>query len=108
LERVRSIVGDEAVVFIKGYFPASIPPHLTNERFSVVNIDCDLYEPIKASLKYFYPRLSPGGILLLHDYSSGYFEGAKQAVDEFILTIPENIVLLPDKSGTAILRKNRK
>jgi hypothetical protein len=61
---------------------------------------------MKAGLEFFYPRLAPGGLLLLHDYSSGCFPGAKQAVDEFAKTIPENIVLQPDKSGTAIIRKS--
>jgi tetratricopeptide (TPR) repeat protein len=107
LDLVRAVVGDEAVSYLPGYFPESIPPGLTSETFAIAHIDCDLYEPFKASLAFFYPRLAPGGMLILHDYSSGYFAGAKQAVDEFTRTIPEQPVLMSDKSGTAILRKNR-
>lgn len=107
LDLVRSVVGEDAVTFVPGYFPDSIPPGLSDEKFAIVHLDCDLYEPFKASLAFFYPRLSPGGMLILHDYSSGYFSGAKKAVDEFGVAIPEQVVLLPDKSGTAILRKNR-
>jgi hypothetical protein len=107
LDLVRSVVGEKAVTYVPGYFPESIPPGLAEKTFAIVHIDCDLYEPFKASLAFFYPRLSPGGIIILHDYSSGYFAGAKQAVDEFARTVPEQPVLLSDKSGTAILRKNR-
>jgi hypothetical protein len=42
----------------------------------------------------------------MHDYSSGYFPGAKQAIDELVGTIPESLVLLPDKSGSAVIRKS--
>jgi tetratricopeptide (TPR) repeat protein len=107
LELVRSVVGEDGVTFVRGYFPESIPPGFADEAFAVVHLDCDLYEPFQAALAFFYPRLSPGGMLILHDYSSGYFAGARQAVDEFAATVPEQVVLMPDKSGTAILRKNR-
>jgi hypothetical protein len=60
---------------------------------------------MKAGLECFYPRLSPGGILLLHDYCSGYWPGATQAIDEFFQHRPENPTLVADKSGSAIIRK---
>jgi hypothetical protein len=106
LDLVRNLVGDESTSFIKGYFPGSIPSDLAHERFALVHIDCDLHEPFKAALSFFYPRLSGGGTLILHDYSSGTFAGAKKAVDEFLARIPERLVLWPDKSGTAVIRKS--
>jgi tetratricopeptide (TPR) repeat protein len=104
-ELVREVVGDEGVVYAQGHFPQSIPADIA-DRFAVVHLDCDLYAPMQAGLAFFYPRLAPGGLMLLHDYSSGYFPGAKQAIDEFVGTIPENLVLLPDKSGSAVIRKS--
>ena len=105
LPLVRQLVGEQSVVYVPGYFPQSMPPDIP-ERFSVVHLDCDLYAPMQAGLAFFYSRLSPGGLLLLHDYSNEYFPGAKQAIDEFVATIPENLVLLPDKSGSAVVRKS--
>ncbi len=105
LSFVRQLVGEQGVVYVPGYFPQSIPPDIA-ERFSVVHLDCDLYAPMQAGLAFFYPRLSPGGLLLVHDYSSDYFPGVKQAIDEFVAKIPENLVLLPDKSGSAVVRKS--
>jgi tetratricopeptide (TPR) repeat protein len=105
LKLVQQHVGEQAVVYVEGYFPQSIPLDIA-DRFAIAHLDCDLYAPMKAGLAFFYPRLSPGGLLLLHDYSSGYFPGAKQAIDEFVATIPENLVLLPDKSGSALVRKS--
>lgn len=51
--------------------------------------------------------LSPGGMLIIHDYANLCWDGPKQAVDEFVLGISECLVLMPDKSGTAVIRKSR-
>jgi hypothetical protein len=52
-------------------------------RYCAVSLDCDLYDPMKSGLDFFYPRLNRGGILFLHDYSSGHWPGSKKAIDEF-------------------------
>jgi O-methyltransferase len=33
-----------------------------------VLLDADLFAPIKAGLELFWPRLVPGGLILVHDY----------------------------------------
>ena len=105
LESVRSLVGEKNVNFIKGYFPDSAVAIPDEERFCLVHIDCDLYPPFKAALDYFYPRLLPGGFLVMHDYSSMHWPGVEKAVDEFFADKPECPILLPDKSGTAVVRR---
>ena len=65
-----------------GFFPDTANG-LEDERFLFVNVDADLYEPILAGLEWFYPRMVPGGILLVHDYYSTAFTGARQAVVRF-------------------------
>lgn len=105
LRRVKDFVGTDNVTYIPGYFPDTITDQIRKARYAFVNIDLDLYQPVRDALSFFYERLSAGGMLMIHDYSSGAWGGAKQAVDEFWARIPERIVLLPDKSGTAILRR---
>lgn len=109
IEIVKSVIGDAWSVceVYPGYFPETVTPELSNQRFALVNLDCDLYKPMRAGLSFFYPRMSPGGLFMLHDYSSLHWKGAKQAVDEFCLETGERIVLMPDKSGSAFLRKVR-
>jgi hypothetical protein len=106
LDYVREVVGNESVRFVQGRFPLSITPELNKSRFCLVHIDCDLYRPAKAGLEFFYPRLSPGGLLIVHDYANPYWVGIKRGVDEFCDTIPEKPVIFCDKSGTAIIRKS--
>jgi predicted O-methyltransferase YrrM len=50
-------------------------------RFSIINLDTDIYEPACVILEYLYPRLQSGGILILDDY--GKFPGETKAVDDY-------------------------
>lgn len=106
---VKDVIGDnqDACSLIQGYFPQSITEEAKNARYSLVSLDCDLYKPMKAGLEFFYPRMSTGGLFLLHDYSSLCWDGAKKAVDEFCIETGEYIVLMPDKSGSAFFRKTK-
>ena len=106
LDAVRRVVGNDAhTTYVPGFFPESVTPAAECATYAVVNIDCDLHAPTKAALEFFYPRMAPGGILFVHDYASGVWPGVAQAVDELRAATGESLVLLPDKSGTAIIRK---
>jgi len=48
---------------------------------SVLRLDTDWYESTRTELEVLWPRLSPGGILMIDDY--GHWSGAKRATDEF-------------------------
>ncbi len=104
---VKEVIGErnkDGVVFVKGYFPASIPAELDGTQFAVVSLDAILHQPMKAGLEWFYPRMAKGAIFLLHDYSSGEWAGTRQAVDEFCRETGEQCILMPDKSGSAFMR----
>lgn len=108
IEAVRALVGeDELTHYIKGHFPETASQIPDNKTFSLVHIDCDLYAPFKHALEYFWPRLSPGGFLVMHDYLSLHWAGTEKAVDEFFANKPESVVPIPDVSGTVVARKNR-
>lgn len=105
LTSVRGFVGEESVQYVSGYFPQSLEQVKDEPRFCLVHIDCDLYAPFKDALEYFYPRLVDGGMLIMHDYASYNWDGAEAAVDAFFKDKPERPILIPDKSGTAVIRK---
>jgi len=107
INQVKSFVGThESVKYIPGYFPDTTKDLPETIRFSFVSLDVDLYEPTKNGLEYFYKRLSPGGMIMIHDYANSGWPGVKKAADEFLASRPESLVILPDKSGTAVLRKS--
>lgn len=104
---VETVGGDPALLIIhKGYFPQSAQ-ELADVKFAFVNIDADLYNPTKAGLEYFYPRLSPGGVIFVHDYNQQW-EGLMKAVNEFTATIPETPVLVPDLDSTLMIVKSKR
>lgn len=104
-DAVRSFVGDGPVSYVRGKFPDTADQLPNEGRYALVHIDCDLYAPIKAGLEYFYPRMTPGGFLIIHDYSSLYWPGAEQAIDEFFADKPESVIPMPDISGTVVVRR---
>lgn len=106
LDEVKSFVGLDAVEYVVGRFPDSLAKVKLAEHFAIVHLDCDLYQPTLAGIAHFYPRLSPGGLLIIHDYSSGRWSGCARAIDAFLKDKPERPVLMPDKSGTAIIVKS--
>jgi len=109
VEGVKRLVGDlhQDARFVVGRFPQSVSEDVARERFSVVSVDCDLAEPTRAALEFFHERLNPGGMLFLHDYANPNWPGVRAAVDEFCAHRGLSVVLLPDKSGTAVLAKAR-
>ena len=107
LEKVREWVGEDNVTYIKGFFPASAVQMSDDLLFSLVHIDCDLYAPARSALEYFYPRMVPGGFIIIHDYHSLYWDGLEQAVDEFFADKPESLVPVPDACGSVVVRTHR-
>ncbi len=74
---------------IKGLVQNTLDENDKN-TYDFVHIDLDLYEGIQASLLHFYPRLKKHGIIQIDDYNISPWEGANDAVDEFLLNIDQN------------------
>jgi FkbM family methyltransferase len=106
LEAARTVVGDYAGNrWVVGMFPDSITEEMRDDTYAFVSIDCDLYEPIAEGLKFFWPRMVPGGMIFVHDYSSGHWPGATRAVDEFCTRNGIAGSLLPDFAGSYVLTR---
>lgn len=73
----------ENVVVCKGFFPGTTKD-IPDKKFGFVNLDFDLYAPTLEGLRYFYPRMVDGGVILIHDYYSSSFNGIKQAVLDYM------------------------
>lgn len=74
------------VELIKGDIRTTLPDYFSDQNdtaISIINIDLDLYGPIKTALEILFPRVVRGGIIILDDYAAG-FPGARLAVDEFL------------------------
>lgn len=75
------------VTFFKGFVPHTFSMVDPFKMYSFVHIDVDLYQSVKDSLDYFFPRMVMGGIIILDDYGFESTKGAVVAVDEFVSSI---------------------
>ena len=89
-DKVKAYLAQEKNVFLyKGIFPDTSAP-VKDKHFSLVNLYVDTYESRKKCLEFFYPRMSPGGVILSHDYLTA--PGVRKAVDEYFADKPEPVV----------------
>ena len=95
----RSLSPYAAVHFHPGIFPAPAEA-LKSEWFSFVHLDMDLYEGTLGALRFFWPRMNPGGILLCHDYPQ--IGGIVRAIHEFFAGEPESSLPLSGQQCLAV------
>lgn len=89
----------EMAVIRKGYFPDTTEG-LEGERFLFVNLDFDLYSPILAGLRFFYPRMVSGGVILVHDFFTEFYHGVDKAIEDF--ENEQNVKLIKAPIGDGI------
>jgi hypothetical protein len=98
---VKKMPYPQKCVVKQGYFPETF--NIYNETFVFVNLDTDLYAPIKAGLETFYPIMSRGGVILIHDYYSPT-GGVTPAVDEFLGENHISAIPIGDFKSVAIVK----
>jgi hypothetical protein len=67
--------------YVQGKVENTIPRQAP-EQIALLRLDTDWYESTRHELEHLFPRLSPGGILIIDDY--GDWQGARKAVDEYV------------------------
>ncbi|MEW5946820.1 MAG: TylF/MycF/NovP-related O-methyltransferase [bacterium] len=70
---------DDQVRFLKGWFRDTLPG-APIERIAVLRLDGDMYESTMDALRPLYPKLSPGGYLIVDDYS---LPACRKAVSDY-------------------------
>jgi hypothetical protein len=86
----------ERTHFVRGLVEDTIPSDAP-ERIALLRLDTDWYASTKHGLEQLYPRLVPGGVLILDDY--GHWDGARKATEEYLASIDDELLLLPISSG---------
>ena len=86
------IVGDVAET-LQAKIPSSI---------ALARLDTDWYESTKIELELIWPKIVPGGILIIDDY--GHWEGAKLATDEFFERLGFKPFLFPYGSARVMVK----
>lgn len=88
VEQMKTVLAhkklEENVELVAGDILKTVPKYCAEHpemRISLLNLDTDIYEPAKAILENLWPRIVPGGVLILDDYNA--FPGETKAVDDY-------------------------
>ena len=100
---MSKMVAPDVVEVHKGYFPETAAGVV--DAFALVSLDVDLYEPTLAGLEWFYPRLSQGGLIFVHDYNNRRYLGVRAAVDKFLAQSNARTFPLADFAGSIAILK---
>lgn len=97
LSQVSQLGYGGQIRLLKGFFSDTLP-ELSNCRFSIAHLDCDLYQSYLTCLDFLYPRMVPGGCMVFdeYDFSRDVYPGAQRALDEFFSGRPEKLQRFPD------------
>lgn len=71
---------DSQVQFVEGFFSDTLPTFKL-EKIAVLRIDADMYQSTTEVLTALYPRLSPGGYIIVDDY--GCITSCRRAVEHY-------------------------
>ncbi len=83
-----------------GLFSATAPA-VERRHFAFVHLDCDRYEGIRAGIEVFWPRVKPGGTMMIHDLYWPGCPGVAPAVRDCL-----GDCIIADRAGLyGILRK---
>ena len=85
-DRLRST----GVVIHPGLFPDTVMDLNSSTQYCFAHFDGDTYESCKAFLRYFWPRLVEGGILVFDDYKWKHCRGVEKALEEHGIPVIES------------------
>jgi O-methyltransferase len=72
---------EDRIHFVQGRVEDTLPENAPAD-IALLRLDTDWYASTKHELVHLYPRLAPGGVLIVDDYA--YWQGTRQAVDEYL------------------------
>ena len=80
----------ENLIFAKGKVEEKIPATIP-DKIALLRLDTDWYESTYHELVHLFPRLFPGGVIIIDDY--GEWKGCRAAVDRYFKETGTKILL---------------
>ena len=70
---------------------------------ALARLDTDWYDSTKKELEVLYPRVQPGGYVLIDDYTD--WSGCRQAVDEYLANVDKATYNIKVVDGSLVIQK---
>jgi hypothetical protein len=96
---------DDQVRFLPGWFGETLPG-APIEQLAVLRLDCDFYESTLDALENLYPKLSPGGYVIVDDWGLDQLCSEQEAVLAYRRTHGITDEILPIDFQGAYWRKS--
>ncbi len=87
-----------SVVVVRGIVPESLST-VTIERVAYLSVDMNCVKPEIDAMEYFWPRIVPGGVIILDDYGFPGHEAQKRAADKFATMVGVKVLTIPTGQG---------
>jgi O-methyltransferase len=89
-ERVR--YPERLVHYHVGWFQQTLPSDSPSiDKIGLLRLDGDWYDSTRVCLEYLFPKVVKHGVIVIDDY--GFWQGCRRAVDEFLSSQCEPIML---------------
>ncbi|MBP6860224.1 MAG: class I SAM-dependent methyltransferase [Candidatus Pacebacteria bacterium] len=100
----RMHIAESRLQIVEGWFDKTFPTAVPKVGdIALLHIDADWYESVKICLEHLYPKVVPGGYIVLDDY--GAFPGCRKALHEYLDTHGIKAELLTNDGAGRHFRK---
>ncbi|MBS1596761.1 MAG: class I SAM-dependent methyltransferase [Bacteroidetes bacterium] len=89
---------------IKGWFENTLPEFNGSNNIALLRLDGDWYESISISLKFLFPLVVKGGLIIIDDYLA--WDGCSKAVHDYLSSIKSASKIRTTPSGVTYLIKS--
>lgn len=100
VERVLAPWKEQIVIHAGDVFETL--PRTETGPLTFVHVDLNATAPTVAALEYAWPRVVPGGVMLLDDYGWPDYPEQRIAIEDFFASRPESPIALPTGQGLVI------
>jgi hypothetical protein len=102
LERIRRNYAEwDRVVLVQGAAPECCG-RVDAEAVAFLHLDMNCAYPEVEALRFFWDRMSPGGIVLFDDYAYFGFDAQGNAIDDLARTLGAEVLALPTGQGMIV------
>ncbi len=86
------------VVIVRGEVPATLA-QVPSQQICFLSLDMNAVGPEIASIEYFWPKITAGGVIVLDDYNNIGHEPQKRGFDDFCRNHGKQVLSLPTGQG---------
>jgi len=81
-DKAMKISGAKNYKLIKGWFSETLPTFESEEEISILRLDGDWYDSTMDCLRFLYPKVAKGGLIIVDDYYA--WDGCSRAVHDYL------------------------